>query len=143
VASGTYTSVFIAGPVLVHWKEREPVYRARQQRILAEFGEIPAYAVATAGAPVDVAPKQRRRGVVATADPTQGVGQEEFEELVANLGVEQESKVAPPRAQQQRPKGGRRARLGNAPPTQPPESGTGEGEPKPKKPRNTKHGRPR
>ena len=24
--SGTYSSVFIAGPVLVHWKEREPVY---------------------------------------------------------------------------------------------------------------------
>src|SRR3954469_448720 len=26
--SGTYSSVFIAGPVLTHWKEREPVYRA-------------------------------------------------------------------------------------------------------------------
>ncbi len=33
--SGTYSSVFIAGPVLTHWKEREPVYRAREARIRA------------------------------------------------------------------------------------------------------------
>ena len=26
-ASGTYSSIFIAAPVLTHWKEREPVYR--------------------------------------------------------------------------------------------------------------------
>src|SRR4029079_8118047 len=31
--SGTYSSVFIAGPVLTHWKEREPVYKARERRI--------------------------------------------------------------------------------------------------------------
>ena len=42
--SGTYSSVFIAGPVLTHWKEREPVYRARETRIRAEFGAVPAYA---------------------------------------------------------------------------------------------------
>src|SRR4051812_28308558 len=29
IASGTYSSIFIATPVLAHWKEREPVYRAR------------------------------------------------------------------------------------------------------------------
>src|SRR6185503_3209101 len=61
--SGTYSSVFIAGPVLTHWKEREPVYRARERRIRQQFGgELPAYAVATAGAPVDIAPKDTRRG---------------------------------------------------------------------------------
>ncbi len=54
--SGTYSSVFIAGPVLVHWKEREPVYRARYRRIREALGSVPAYAVATAGAPVDVEP---------------------------------------------------------------------------------------
>ena len=42
--SGTYSSVFIAGPVLTHWKEREPVYQARETRIRAEFGAVPAYA---------------------------------------------------------------------------------------------------
>src|SRR4051812_18589316 len=58
--SGTYSSVFIAGPVLTHWKEREPVYKAREARIRGQFGgEVPAYAVAMAGAPVDVAPKER------------------------------------------------------------------------------------
>jgi SecD/SecF fusion protein len=42
--SGTYSSVFIAGPVLTRWKEREPVYQARESRIRAEFGVVPAYA---------------------------------------------------------------------------------------------------
>ena len=54
--SGAYSSIFIASPVLTHWKEREPVY-APPARIAEQFGGIvPAYAVATAGAPVDVAP---------------------------------------------------------------------------------------
>ena len=33
VASGAYSSIFIASPVLTHWKEREPHYRARRHRI--------------------------------------------------------------------------------------------------------------
>ena len=60
--SGTYSSVFIAGPVLTHWKEREPVYKARERRIRQQFGgELPAYAVPMAGAPVDVTPKESKR----------------------------------------------------------------------------------
>ena len=55
--SGTYSSVFIAGPVLTHWKEREPVYQARETRIRAEFGAVPAYA----GAPVGVTVRTRSR----------------------------------------------------------------------------------
>ena len=38
IASGTYSSVFIATPVLSHWKEREPTYRARERRIREQFG---------------------------------------------------------------------------------------------------------
>ncbi|MEA2295591.1 MAG: SecD/SecF fusion protein, partial [Solirubrobacteraceae bacterium] len=106
VISGAYSSVFIASPVLTHWKEREPVYKARTARILGEQGSVPAYAVAAAGAPVDVAPKSRRTAR-RTADPAEGVSQEEFDDLVANLGVERAPVVAPPR---QRPAGGRRAR---------------------------------
>ena len=72
--SGTYSSVFIAGPVLTYWKEREPVYHARAERIRQQFGGVvPAYAVATAGAPVDVAPKEPRRGgqrLTQPADPS-------------------------------------------------------------------------
>ncbi|HEX4466246.1 MAG TPA: protein translocase subunit SecD, partial [Solirubrobacteraceae bacterium] len=44
VASGAYSSIFIASPVLTHWKEREPVYRRRRARIAAEHGGlVPAY----------------------------------------------------------------------------------------------------
>jgi SecD/SecF fusion protein len=50
VASGTYSSVFIAAPVLTHWKEREPVYRRRRRLLLEEHGGlVPAYATATIG----------------------------------------------------------------------------------------------
>ncbi len=48
VASGAYSSIFIASPVLTHWKEREAVYRNRRHRIEAEFGYVPAYAGASA-----------------------------------------------------------------------------------------------
>ncbi len=33
IASGAYSSIFIASPVLTHWKEREGVYRNRRARI--------------------------------------------------------------------------------------------------------------
>ncbi len=143
IASGAYSSIFIASPVLTHWKEREPIYRARHARILAEHGAIPAYAVASAGGPVDVAPSTRRRRT--TADPAEGVSQEEFEEMVSQLGVETRPVVAPPRSAGQRPPGGRRARAAGGP-AGPPAPGTGDGEgedAKPRKPRNKSHGRPR
>ena len=61
VASGAYSSIFIASPVLTHWKEREAHYRTRRQRIEAELGYVPAYA--DAGADVEPAgPKRARRG---------------------------------------------------------------------------------
>jgi SecD/SecF fusion protein len=43
VASGAYSSIFIATPVLTHWKERETGYRRRRQTMLAQLGEVPAY----------------------------------------------------------------------------------------------------
>ncbi len=58
--SGTYSSVFIAGPLLVHWKEREPVYTNRYRRIREQLGYVPPYAIATAGAPVDVEPERKK-----------------------------------------------------------------------------------
>jgi SecD/SecF fusion protein len=157
--SGAYSSVFIASPVLVHWKEREPVYRARHRRIAEQFGGlVPAYAVATAGAPVDVEPGRKRRAersITAPTDPTQ-VSREEFDEMVANLGVEDERKAQrkATAAAAGRPSGGRRARArasGDIPPAAgqgsggdaQPGDGSGE-KPKPaKKPRNRRHGRPR
>jgi SecD/SecF fusion protein len=41
VLSGTYSSIFIATPVLTHWKEREPAYRARRGRLIEEMGYVP------------------------------------------------------------------------------------------------------
>jgi SecD/SecF fusion protein len=141
--SGTYSSVFIAGPVLTHWKEREPVYKARETRIRGQFGgEVPAYAVATAGAPVDVAPAEPRRGrsrLTTPPDPTRGVSSDEFEEMVRDLGVEPEEPSAPEptgaRSAGSRPAGGRRARSRAAKADDSPD--------KQKKPPNRRHGRPR
>jgi SecD/SecF fusion protein len=151
--SGAYSSVFIAAPVLTHWKERESVYRSRQHRIRDLLGTVPAYAVATAGAPVDIDPGKRgRRGTTTlTSDPTQ-VSKQEFDEMVRNLGVEEASAARDRREQPAatgagRPAGGRRARARANGGRVPPASGEGKppaaGDDKNKKPRNRRHGRPR
>lgn len=44
IASGTYSSIFIASPVLTAWKEREPGYARRRERIAAADGSVPAFA---------------------------------------------------------------------------------------------------
>ncbi len=93
--SGTYSSVFIASPVLTHWKEREPVWRRRRKVIENELGEVPAYATSVGGGPVDVAPAERkrpRRSLTAPDDP-QNVSREEFDDMVRDLHVD-----APPTA---------------------------------------------
>jgi SecD/SecF fusion protein len=107
IASGAYSSIFIASPVLTHWKEREPVYRNRRTRLLREFGAVPAYAGA-GGAGTEMEPveqrKRRRRGMVSAEDPGEQISKEEFDALVRDLDVEQE-----------RPSGGRRSRTAVAP----------------------------
>jgi SecD/SecF fusion protein len=44
IASGTYSSIFIASPVLTAWKEREPTFRGRRKRIEDAMGRVPAFA---------------------------------------------------------------------------------------------------
>ena len=44
IFSGTYSSIFIASPVLTAWKEREPGFRRRRERIAAAEGSVPAFA---------------------------------------------------------------------------------------------------
>jgi SecD/SecF fusion protein len=54
IASGAYSSIFIASPVLSEWKEREPVYRRRRRMVMEEHGGVvPAFAT---GAIADQAP---------------------------------------------------------------------------------------
>ncbi|HEY7075851.1 MAG TPA: protein translocase subunit SecD [Solirubrobacteraceae bacterium] len=147
VASGTYSSIFIATPVLTHWKEREPAFQARVRRIKETLGYVPAYATTAQGGPIDVAPKERkRRAPSITAPLGQEVSRAEFAEMVRDLDTEQPQ---PQPAAAGRPIGGRRARArqngpGARPPAPPPQEGDGDGaEPKERKPRNRRHGRPR
>jgi SecD/SecF fusion protein len=88
--SGTYSSIFIAGPVLTHWKEREPVYRRRRERIAAENdGVVPAYAVGSASVEVALKETQRRRGRLTEPEtPDRAVSKSEFDAMVKDLHVD-------------------------------------------------------
>jgi SecD/SecF fusion protein len=86
VASGAYSSIFIASPVLTHWKEREGQFRARRRRIEADLGHVPAYA--TTGADVEPVPQRgRRTGRLTTPEP-EGVSAAEFEQMKRDLEIE-------------------------------------------------------
>jgi SecD/SecF fusion protein len=68
VISGAYSSIFIATPVLVEWKEREPTYMRRRRLMLQEHGgHIPAFATGTLGEPA--AAPVAARPAAATATP--------------------------------------------------------------------------
>ncbi len=99
VASGAYSSIFIASPVLTHWKEREGAYRNRRARIVGELGQVPAYATTATGAPIDVEPEQKRRrtrrgSIIAPEEAGAQISREEFQELVRDLDVENGEPVA-------------------------------------------------
>jgi len=90
--SGTYSSIFIAAPVLVAWKEREPVYRRRHASIAAENGGIvPAFATGSAGVQVELDKGRRLRGggrLTSPDDPEAQVSRSEFEDMVRDLHVD-------------------------------------------------------
>jgi len=44
IISGSYSSLFIASPVLALWKEREPAFRRRHRQQLETQGHVPAFA---------------------------------------------------------------------------------------------------
>jgi SecD/SecF fusion protein len=85
VLSGAYSSIFIATPVLTHWKEREPAYRARRQRLIEEMGYLPTFPeenvvaklgvdgepVPAAAAPARPAPVASRREQGAAEEPVE------------------------------------------------------------------------
>ncbi len=132
--AGAYSSIFIASPVLTHWKERETQWRRRRKVIVSELGSVPAYATAIGGAPVDVAPGERKRPkrrLTSPDDPTQ-VSREEFDDMVRDLHTD----PAPTAT----------AVKDDAADASPedvvmPEQDKGPGPSKPKRPRNKKHGR--
>jgi SecD/SecF fusion protein len=60
--SGTYSSIFIASPVLTHWKEREPAYRRRRERIEEQMGYVPAFPEENVIARVEGPPEEEAAG---------------------------------------------------------------------------------
>ena len=93
IASGAYSSIFIASPVLTQWKEREGGYRNRRARIVREFGEVAPYATSVAGEPADVEPAEKRRrtrrgSLIAPEEPGEQLSRDEFQELVRDLDIE-------------------------------------------------------
>ena len=75
IASGTYSSIFIASPVLTAWKEREPAFARRRERIEQALGYVPAFAEE-----IEIARlargRARRRGGRRSAEPRAGAGAE-------------------------------------------------------------------
>jgi SecD/SecF fusion protein len=88
VASGAYSSIFIASPVLTHWKERESQYRHRRERIEADLGYVPAYA--TTGADIEPAGKRGRRAGRLTTPDGDNVSAAEFEQMKRDIAEEEQ-----------------------------------------------------
>ncbi len=152
IASGAYSSIFIASPVLTHWKEREPVYRARRARLERESpgGVVPAYATTSTGAPEDVEPEQRKRrrrgSLTAPEQPGQQVSRDEFQELVADIQEDETGKGRAPVATKAPPEPQPEPQAERDPSADlTPEDLVLKDKPKPrqKRPRNKRHGRSR
>jgi SecD/SecF fusion protein len=77
VASGAYSSIFIATPVLVEWKEREQTYMRRRRLLLKEFGgKIPAFPTGVIGEPAPAGAAAGAVAVTAAAAPAPGTRRE-------------------------------------------------------------------
>jgi SecD/SecF fusion protein len=80
VLSGAYSSIFIATPVLVEWKEREQTYMRRRRLMLQEHGgHIPAFATDTVGQPATAGAP----AAAAVASPAAETGRPELTERQA------------------------------------------------------------
>lgn len=80
IASGTYSSIFIASPVLTAWKEREPGFARRRARIAAIDGTVPAFADEVEMARLadddetEAEVEEEELAAVAVAEPSSGDG---------------------------------------------------------------------
>jgi preprotein translocase subunit SecF len=59
---GSYSSIFVAAPILAWWKEREPQYRALRERYRRAAGPATAAAAAEVGVPVGAGARTRTDG---------------------------------------------------------------------------------
>lgn len=101
IISGTYSSIFIASPVLTAWKEREPGFARRRERIAAAEGSVPAFAdeVELAKLSEDAESDEEleeeamekamtRSAAVATVEPAAGDGADPSAETDPSAGAE-------------------------------------------------------
>ena len=100
VASGTYSSIFIAGPVLTEWKEREPAYRARRARIEEAMGYVPSFPEQNVVAKIDeverhVPSSEAGESVAEPPAPQRPPGLAEAPVAVAEPPVERAAEVSP------------------------------------------------
>jgi SecD/SecF fusion protein len=112
VASGAYSSIFIATPVLVEWKEREQVYMRRRRLVMEQHGGLvpafatgslaaePAAATAGAGAAGTGAAGTRRRRRTARPGAAQGTPQGRAQRTAAPPPAAAPPAAEPPAAQE-------------------------------------------
>ena len=101
IFSGTYSSLFIASPVLTAWKEREPQYRSRRERISEAMGYVPTFPEDNVVARIDEA--ERHVPAAAAADGGDGAGAAEPErEPVASPTAPADLEPAEPPAKVER-----------------------------------------
>ena len=148
VISGAYSSVFIASPVLAHWKEREELYRRRRLRIAEENGGVvPAYATAAHGVTVEPKPSSAPGRRITTPEdpdarrlagrvPAAGRRHRARDGAGAGRAEDQGARRSPEPAPEPRARPVRRRAAGG-----PGVEGRQEGPPK--RSRNKRHGRPR
>ncbi len=101
LASGTYSSIFIASPVLTHWKEREPAYRRRRERIEEQMGGVvPAFPEENVVARVDGGeePVHAETPVPAAPAPSRADAPAPIQSQVPGVVAEPPGPVAPPPA---------------------------------------------
>ena len=167
IASGAYSSIFIASPVLTHWKERERSYRNRRARIVARTRRRcrptrrPSAGRRRTSSRSRSANARGAAASIAPEEPGEQISRDEFQELVRDLDVEGQphgARGAPrgrrpqPASPSRRATGRARAREPEAPERDPtadltPEDLVLKDEPKPRekrrRPRNNRHGRSR
>jgi SecD/SecF fusion protein len=100
IASGTYSSIFIAAPVLTEWKEREPAYRSRRARILEAMGYVPTFPEDNQVAKIDQVERHVSTAVAGDdvpepARPQRPPGLDEAPVAVAEPPVERAAPVEP------------------------------------------------
>jgi SecD/SecF fusion protein len=108
VASGTYSSIFIASPVLTEWKEREPQYRSRRARITEAMGHVPTFPEDNVVARIDEA--ERHVPVPAAADGGDGApgAEPEPERVASPTAADPEPAESPPTVERTPSQQGRR-----------------------------------